>query len=283
MILNENKTPLNSEEPAQAPLANFAKGTSWQLLHGDCLLAKPDHFPKPPDLIYADPPFFTGKTFRNRETDEAAFHDCWQNDLPSFLDFLRARITRAHALLSPEGSLLLHLDWRSVHYAKVICDQIFGFDHFQNEVIWSYQSGGGTTRRYGRKHDTILWYSKGENPIFNTEAARVPYDAVISKNREHLFNKNGKVSGDVLSIKRPANQSREWVGWPTQKPLSLMNWLVRVHTQPSSLVSDFCCGSGTTLVAAVTNCQSAVGFDLSPKALELAKQRLEKASTPPAP
>lgn len=275
MTLNASKTPKIPE------LKSYSQGNNWSLFEGDCLLALPESFPSAPDLIYADPPFFTGKTFRNRETDEAAFHDCWENDLPSFLEFLRQRIARAHELLSPNGSLLLHLDWRSVHYAKVICDEVFGYSNFQNEIIWSYQSGGGTTRRYGRKHDTILWYSKSASPIFNTEAARVPYDAVIAKNRVHLFNENGKVAGDVLSIKRPANQSREWVGWPTQKPLSLMNWLIAVHTTPESVVADFFCGSGSTLVAAAKASRFACGVDLSPKALSLAKARLQGICSEP--
>ncbi len=276
--MNSNE-PNNSQPKANA-LQQFACAPGWNLLLGDCIQAEESDFSTPPDLIYADPPFFTGKTFRNRETDEAAFHDCWENDLGSFLDFLRKRIRKAHQILSPKGSLLLHLDWRSVHYAKILCDEIFGYDHFQNEIIWAYQSGGGTKRRYGRKHDTILWYSKGRTPIFNTEAARVPYDAVISKNRVHLFHENGKVAGDVLNIKRPANQSHEWVGWPTQKPLSLLRWLVQVHTQPNSLIVDFFNGSGTTVLAAVQAQRPACGVDISPKALSLAQQRLEKASTP---
>lgn len=170
--------------------------------------------------------------------------------------------------------MLLHLDWRAVHYAKVRCDAIFGAHRFQNEIVWSYRSGGGTKRRYGRKHDTILWYSMSDEPIFDADAARVPYDAAIAKSRAHLFHERGKVSGDVLDIPRPPNHAKEWTGWPSQKPLALLEWFVRVHSRPGDAVGDFFCGSGTTLVAARRLGRRAVGCDASADALAIARRRL---------
>lgn len=263
----------------------FASSTTpspfWKLYHRDCIHAAENLEQESIDLIYIDPPFFTGKTFSIKNQKDSGFQDHWNNDLPSFVSFLSDRIRIMHQLLKPTGSLLLHLDWRAVHYLKVACDEIFGMENFQNEIIWSYQSGGGTKKRYGRKHDTILWYSKSKTFCFNTEEARVPYDAIIAKKREHLFNEKGKVSGDVLSISRPPNHAKEWNGWPTQKPMALMNWIVKVHSQQNDIVADFCCGSGSTLHAAVKNNRHAIGFDLSEDALGIARQRLQTLSVEP--
>jgi DNA modification methylase len=277
---SKNNNSSTAESPTCVP-HGFAEGAGWRLLHGDGIHLQPHQLPSAPTLIYMDPPFFTGKTFESRDETGGGFQDTWGNDRSEYLHYLRQRIEHARLLLAPNGSLLLHLDWRIVHYAKVLCDDIFGDSHFQNELIWSYNSGGGSKRRYGRKHDTILWYSKGTEGIFHPDAARVPYDALIAKKREHLFHPDGKVSGDVLHISRPPNHSPEWVGWPTQKPLALMRWLVRVHSNRGDLVLDLCCGSGTTVVAAVEEAREGAGIDLSPEALQLARARLEKHSTPP--
>lgn len=244
------------------------------LEHADCLDFAARQAPASFRLIYLDPPFFTGRTFEARGA-EGGFSDLWAGSMTDYLGFLRPRLEAVRALLTPDGSLLLHLDWRSVHYAKVLCDEVFGMTCFQNEIIWSYNSGGGSKRRYGRKHDTILWYGAGPEPFFNAEAARVPYDATIARKRAHLFHPDGKVSGDVLAIPRPPNHSKEWVGWPTQKPLELLRFLVRCHSEPGDLVGDFFAGSGTTLVAAVMEGRRACGCDVSAEAVALARQRLE--------
>ncbi len=244
-----------------------------EVLHGDLLKLSDrlptDHF----QLVYLDPPFFTQKKFKARNT-AGGFTDSWQNGLQEYLEYLEKRLVIVRDTLSNDGSLLLHLDWRVTHYARVICDRIFGFNNFQNEIIWKYNSGGGSKKRYGRKHDTILWYGKTSSPYFNPEEARVPYDAVIAKKRAHLFNPKGKVSGDVLDIPRPPNHAKEWTGWPTQKPLALLKFFVRCHSEEGSQVGDFFCGSGTTLVAAKELGRNALGCDISRDAVRLAQMRL---------
>lgn len=244
------------------------------VVQGDALEVAP-HCPEHAfRLIYIDPPFFTGKEHRNRKGD-GGFKDHWAGGLEEFLGFLRERLEVLKLLLAGDGSLLLHLDWRAIHYAKVMCDGVFGAECFQNEIIWAYNSGGGCKTRYGRKHDTILWYSTGKNAYFDREAARVPYDAVIAEKRRHLFHPDGKVSGDVLHISRPPNHAKEWTGWPTQKPLELLRFLVRVHSAPGDLVGDFFCGSGTTLVAAQQEGRRWFGCDVSAEAVSLANGRLK--------
>lgn len=250
----------------------FAQGPDWSLLRGDCIDAGAHVAPRSVALAYIDPPFFTG---RRMEHDAGSFDDTWGNDIDAYVDHLGARVAALRDLLTKDGSLLLHLDWRAVHYAKVRCDRVFGAHRLQNEIVWAYRSGGGTKRRYGRKHDTILWYSMSDDPHFDADAARVPYDATIAKKRAHLFHERGKVAGDVLDIPRPPNHAKEWTGWPSQKPLALLDWFVRVHSRPGDLVGDFFCGSGTTLVAAKRNGRRAVGCDLSETALGIARKRLE--------
>lgn len=252
--------------------------SDFQCLEGDVLDVAPTLARGTFRLIYIDPPFFTRREFDARN-GPGGFADRWESGLGGYLDFLAERLRVLAPLLAEDGSLLLHLDWRAVHYAKVACDEIFGYDRFQNEIIWSYNSGGGSRRRYGRKHDTILWYGRGDRPFFNPEAARVPYDAVIARKRAHLFHPDGKVSGDVLDIPRPPNHAREWTGWPTQKPLALLRFLVKCHSEPGDLVGDFFCGSGTTLLAAAMEGRRAFGCDISADAVRLAHTRLAAAES----
>ncbi len=250
------------------------RGDGWELHRGDCLGVAAGLEPSSFALIYIDPPFFTGA---RRSGERGAYGDAWGNDVARYTDHIGERIAAMKPLLHERGSILVHLDWRAVHYVKVRCDAIFGANRFMNEIVWSYNSGGGSKKRYGRKHDTILWYGAGPNPVFNADAARVPYDAVIAKKRAHLFHERGKVSGDVLDVSRPPNHAKEWVGWPDQKPLALLDRLVRVHTNEGDRVGDFFCGSGTTLVAAVAAGRSAVGADISEDALRVSAERLAGA------
>lgn len=226
-------------------------------------------------LVYIDPPFGTDQDFAGRK-GAGGFSDRWKGGMEEYLAFLGPRLEALWRLLGPDGNLLVHGDWRSIHHVRVLADRILGAEAFQNELIWSYNSGGGSRRRYGRKHDTILWYGQGKAPYFDAEAARVPYSAVIARKRESLFHPAGKVSGDVLAIPRPPNHSEEWTGWPTQKPLALLRFLVRVHSAPGDLVGDFFAGSGTTAVAAAMEGRRFFASDVSPDAVRIMKERLGK-------
>lgn len=252
--------------------------TEATVVMGDALEVARSLAPASVRLVYIDPPFFTGRRHEARGMGAGGFDDRWAGGMTAYIQFLEERLAAIREVLAPDGGLLLHLDWRASAYARVLCDRLFGEECFQNEIIWSYNSGGGSKRRYGRKHDTVLWYGRGAEPYFDPEAARVPYDAVIAAKRAHLFNPAGKVSGDVLTIPRPPNHAKEWTGWPTQKPLALLRFLVRCHSAPGDLVADFFCGSGTTLVAARMEGRRALGCDESAEAVALALGRLESAA-----
>lgn len=241
-----------------------------EISEGDCLDVARSLQPGSVDLAYVDPPFFTE---RAHSGEAGEFGDTWGGDLRTYLQYLGARLDAIWQTLCPEGSLLIHLDWHAVHAVKVGADGLWGRDRFVSEIIWAYNSGGGSRKRYGRRHDNILWYARGKAPCFNADEARVPYSAVIASKRAHLFHPEGKVSGDVLTIPRPPNHAKEWVGFPTQKPLALLTHLVKVHSRPGELVADFFCGSGTTLVAAKALGRRAFGCDLSPAAVEVARRR----------
>jgi hypothetical protein len=217
-------------------------------------------------LCYLDPPFGTGRDF-------GAFDDRWEGGRAGLLAFLRPRLELLHGLLAEDGSILVHLDHRVAHQVAVQLDEIFGPGDrdpgggpgFRNEIVWSYGLGGSSPRYYPRKHDTILWYTRGEAWTF--DPPRIP--ARSARMRGEL-----KKQPDVWDVPSINNQAKERTGYPTQKPLALLEPLVRAHSRPGELVLDPFCGSGTTLVAAVRAGRRAVGVDRSEHALAVAAARL---------
>jgi site-specific DNA-methyltransferase (adenine-specific) len=237
------------------------------------------------DLIYGDPPFFTGKTHTQAD-GKHRLNDCWQGDLGSYLDFLRPRLQHMRRLLKPTGSLYLHLDWHAVHYAKVMLDEIFGYDHFCNEIVWSYRTGGRSRRHFARKHDTILAYARcaeqqrfhlQHDGEFRTDGMKHdergrPYKQ--TKAGRLYFNPEGPAMTDVWEIPFLSTVSLERTGYPTQKPETLLERIVNAATDPGDVVADFFCGSGTTLAVAHRLGRRWLGCDINPEAADLARQRL---------
>ena len=138
-------------------------------------------------------------------------------------------------ILCSDGSIYLHIDHTAHAYVKALMDSVFGRRQFVNEIIWSYRSGGGSKRHFGRKHDILLFYTKGIESTFNADDVRVPYDAVIAKKRAHLFNERGKISSDVWDISRPPNHSPELTGYPTQKPLAVYERILKASSNPGDI------------------------------------------------
>ena len=143
-----------------------------RLFSGDCLIAMRTLPSESIDLIYIDPPFFSG---RNRdalsgETNELrSFSDIWESGMAEYLEWLGERLREMKRLLTPTGSIFVHLDWHAVHYVKCEMDKLFGCENFRNEIVWHYESGGRPARFFPRKHDTILWYTGSKNNWRNSD------------------------------------------------------------------------------------------------------------------
>ncbi len=243
------------------------------------------------ELIYADPPFNSGKGYNARRapTDGGqfskqvpAYADAQGHD--DYLRWLEARLALMRDLLAPNGTLYVHLDWHYVHYVKVMLDRLFGRERFLNEIIWCYHGPSPITSAFKRKHDTILMYTRSKDYIFNADAVRVPYDpstvATFASSQKAGFGKvpdleRGKVPEDWWYFPVVARLHNERVGYETQKPLALLERIIRASSNPRSMLADFFCGSGTTLVCAAMLDRTFVGCDSNPLAVSKTVMRLE--------
>jgi len=253
------------------------------------------------DLIYVDPPFNTGKrqsrtqikTIRDEAGDRRGFGgrryrteilakqaggSGYGDQFDDFLGFLRPRLIEAHRVLSPTGSLFFHIDYREVHYCKVMLDEIFGRESFQNEIIWAYDYGARATKRWPAKHDNILWYTKDPaRYTFNlNESDRIPYMAPGLVGAEKAA--RGKTPTDVWWHTIVSPTGKEKTGYATQKPLGILERIVRVHSNPGDTVLDFFAGSGTTGEAAAKHGRSFVMVDESATAVQVMEKRLKPYS-----
>lgn len=243
-------------------------------------------------LVYIDPPFNTGRTqtrtrTRMRRDDEgshvgfggrsyrpeAVSTMSYGDTFDEFLGFLAPRLREVHRVLTPDGSFFLHLDSREVHYAKVLCDEVFGRASFKNEIIWAYDYGGRPKNRWPAKHDNILWYAKHpERYTFRYEDMdRIPYMAPGLVTPEKA--RRGKTPTDVWWHTIVPTNSRERTGYPTQKPLGVLRRIVAVHSNPGDTVLDFFAGSGTTGEAAAELGRNAILMDSNPEALAVMEKR----------
>ncbi len=191
-----------------------------------------------------------------------------------FAEFLRPRLVEAKRILTADGSLFLHIDYREVHYVKVMLDGLFGRTSFINEIIWSYDYGGKPRTRWAAKHDNILWYAKDpEHYVFHHDAIdRIPYMAPDLVGPEKAA--RGKVPTDVWWMTIVPTNSKEKTGYPTQKPLKLLDRIVRVHSDENDTVLDFFAGSGTAGEAAARNNRQFILVDANRDAMETMKTRL---------
>ncbi len=249
------------------------------------------------ELIYLDPPFHTGRTrrltrvrtVRDPEGDRVGFEGRRYRTIPGdsasfgdsfddYLGFLEPRLVEARRLLTPRGSLFVHLDYREAHYVKVLLDGVFGRDCFRNEIIWAYDYGGRSRTRWSPKHDNILWYTRDPRKwTFRLQDSdRIPYLAPRLVGPEKA--QRGKVPTDVWWRTIVSPTGKERTGYPTQKPLAILNRIVRVHTNPGENVLDFFAGSGTAGEAAVRTGRNAVLVDQNPEAVRVMAERLAFAN-----
>jgi len=248
-------------------------------------------------LIYIDPPFNTGrrqtrtriKTVRDEGGDRTGFQgqryrteklgeSGYSDDFDDFLGFLRPRLEQAYRILSPQGSFFFHIDYREVHYCKILLDEIFspsgGRECFQNEIIWAYDYGARSKKKWPAKHDNILWYTKNpEIYTFNLdECDRIAYMAPSLVGAEKAA--RGKTPTDVWWHTIVPTNGKERTGYATQKPLGVLERIVKVHSNPGDLCLDFFAGSGTLGEAAAKNNREFLLVDKNRQAIAVMKKRL---------
>ena len=248
------------------------------------------------DLIYIDPPFNTGKTqartqvqtVQDAEGDRTGFQGKryrtikigtkgYADTFSDYLAFLEPRLEQAYRVLKPTGSFFFHIDYREVHYCKILLDSIFGRESFINEIIWAYDYGARATKRWSPKHDNILWYAKDPNTYTYRyeDIDRIPYMAPDLVGPEKA--ERGKTPTDTWWNTIVSPNGKEKTGYPTQKPLTILTRIVQVHSNPGDRVLDFFAGSGTTGEAASRLGRDAVLIDQNEEAIETMRKRLPQA------
>jgi len=249
--------------------------------------------PNSVDLIYLDPPFFSNRHYEVIWGDEAevrSFEDRWQGGIYHYVEWMRERVMEMWRVLKPTGSLYLHCDWHAVHHLRVMLDDVLGAEHFQNEIIWYYRGAGVSPRRWARRHDNILWYTKGKEWYFNPDPVRDEYAETTKERFSHYIgnvrgnrdfgpqalNPKGKHPDDVWPIRIVAPSAKDRLGYPTQKPEELLERIIRSSSKEGDIILDPFAGCGTTLVVAHRFKRHWVGIDISPTACNLMKRRLAK-------
>lgn len=244
------------------------------------------------DLIYIDPPFNTGKvqarkrlkTVRDENGDRVGFGEnsyrtevlseqAYRDSFNNYEAFLLPRMREAYRLLKPSGSFYFHIDYREAHYCKIMLDRIFGRENFLNEIIWAYDFGGRAKDRWPAKHDNIFFYVKdAENYVFNREAIdREPYMAPGLVGKEKA--EKGKLPTDTWWHTIVGTNSRERTGYPTQKPVAILERILRASSNPGDLVLDFFAGSGTTGQACLNLGRRFILIDNNPQAYRVMQTR----------
>jgi site-specific DNA-methyltransferase (adenine-specific) len=264
--------------------------------HGDCLFVmRHDIVPESVDLIYLDPPFFTGKIQKGKwrpEAMEVSFEDSkqfWKEkgvsihaphwlkhiavqrpDFASYLYYMMERLQLCHKVLKKTGSIYLHCDWRASHYLKMVMDEIFGVKNFRNEIIWWYKTGGATNRYFSKKHDTIFFYSKSTGYIYNN----IKEKSIVNKSKgynpitKQFIDADGNTyvlinPRDVWDIQHiNMHDFTERVGYPTQKPEALLEKIIKASSNEGDLVLDPFCGCGTTVIVASKLNRQFIGMDI---------------------
>jgi DNA modification methylase len=239
-------------------------------------------------LIYVDPPFNSNRRRGCSTESDLGYSDQHDGGLQGYLDFLRPRLMEMKRILADSGTLYVHLDWRTVHYVKVMLDEIFGINNFLNEIIWSYRTGSRPSQWFSRKHDTLLVYVKemGRHTFnrqrcgtYRTKDLQVDDTGRAyksTKNGPIYFHPHGPMMTDVWEIPFLSTVSKERTGYPTQKPEALIERIIQASTNEGDVVADFFCGSGTTPVVAKRLRRGWIACDVNPDAVRVTQDRLSQ-------
>jgi site-specific DNA-methyltransferase (adenine-specific) len=250
------------------------------------------------DLVYLDPPFFTQKNHKLQNRDsckEYAYNDSWDS-VDDYILFIRERLIECRRVLKDSGSIFLHCDRSASHYLRVALDEVFGMDEFQSEIIWSYRRWSNSKKGLLNNHQNILFYSKTKNFKFNTmytdyspttNVDQILVDRKRNERSKTVYKvdddgvpvigkeKRGVPLSDVWNIPYLNPKAKERIGYPTQKPVLLLEQIIKTATDEGDMVLDPFCGSGTTLVASALLNRKYIGIDISEDAVLLSNQRLE--------
>ena len=265
------------------------------------------------NLIYIDPPFFTGADFTIRTKvgdeeiekepsiiEERAYKDTWSGGIASYLKYMYERLVLMRDLLAENGSIYVHLDWHVGHYVKVMMDEIFGYENMVNEIIWFFRGTTNSTTMYADKHDNILFYAKNKGShVFNADSIRIPFEDLkaYKQDNEGKWYKQwtkerryyppqefindkwvlkGKYRYDVIEDvpSMATAHGDEYLGFDTQKKEDLLKIFILASSNPGDIVADFFCGSGTTLAVAEKLGRRWIGCDLSKFAIQVTRKRL---------
>ena len=245
------------------------------------------------DLIYIDPPFFSNRVYNviwGDEHEERSFSDIWEGGLDGYLIWLNARLYEMKRLLKSTGSIYVHCDWHASHYIKVEMDKLFGYEHFRNEVVWSYRTGGSSKSSFAKKHDVILFYSRSNRHTFIQQKEKAYTKSKSRKPGVHnygagtaeFFQDEGGVYNfvnmrDVWEIPYINSQAEERVGYPTQKPEALIERVIKASSNEGDVVLDAFVGGGTTAVVAQRLGRRWIAMDQSRVAVAVTAERLKNA------
>ena len=267
------------------------------LIHEDCLSAMKRLSDNSVDMVYMDPPFFTQKThtLSNASGIRYEFSDVWDSR-EEYLKFIKERLIECKRVMNAKASIFLHCDTAASHHLRVLLDDVFGESNFRSEIIWTYKRWSNSKKGLLPGHQTIFFYSKTKDYIFNTfygdYSPTTNLDQILQARErdargeaKYKYDSNGSIVlgkekkgvplSDVWEIPFLNPKAKERTGYPTQKPIELLEKIIKISTSEGATVLDPFCGSGTTLVAAHLLNRRYIGIDINPDAITLSEKRLE--------
>ncbi len=267
------------------------------IVQGDCLDLMAQLSNESINMVYCDPPFFTQRTHKlsDKENKTYEFEDSWES-MNHYKEYLTERFIEIKRILTGDGSIFVHCDRNASHHIRIVLDEVFGVNNFRSEIIWRYKRWSNSKKGLLNNHQTIFMYSKSSNYKFNvlledysatTNIDQIMQERVRSENNKTTYKrdengvpvlaapKKGVPLSDVWDIPFLNPKAKERVGYPTQKPLTLLERIIEISTDKGDIVLDPFCGSGTTAVASSLLERDYIGFDISEEAVEISRQRIE--------